>query len=195
MALHRQFLIIIFTALIFVSCQDTPVPKPRGYFKIHLPEKKYVIYDSPCPFTAEIPTYSKVEVISSGSMDSCWFNISFPRMRAKIHFTYLSLSDNLEKYMEDAYQFAFKHEMKANNIHRSAIHLPENDVNGLIYDLTGNVATSLQFFATDSSDHFLRGALYFSNRPNEDSIAPVQEFIREDVMHFLKTIEWAKADV
>jgi hypothetical protein len=43
---------------------------------------------------------------------------------------------------------------------------------------------------TDSVNHFLRGALYFNVLPNADSLAPVQNYLREDVLRMLKSLEW-----
>ena len=166
------------------------VPKPRGYFRIDFPEKSYANYEGKCPFSFELPAYTKVELIRSESYDSCWFNVSFPRHNAKVHFTYLPVHNNLELYLEDAYVFAFKHEVKANAISRTQYHNPDSRVSGLLYDIKGNVASNLQFYATDSTNHFLRGALYFEVKPNQDSLAPVIDFIKADVVHLLETLEW-----
>ena len=54
----------------------------------------------------------------------------------------------------------------------------------------GDAASNVQFFLTDSSQHFLRGALYFFNPPNPDSIAPVLQFVRGDIDHIAQTLVW-----
>lgn len=184
--------VISLLALIILisSCEQDYVPKPRGYFRIDFPEKSYANYEGKCPFSFELPAYTKVELIRSESYDSCWFNVSFPRHNAKVHFTYLPVHNNLELYLEDAYVFAFKHEVKANAISRTQYHNPDSRVSGLLYDIKGNVASNLQFYATDSTNHFLRGALYFEVKPNQDSLAPVIDFIKADVVHLLETLEW-----
>lgn len=176
--------------ILISSCEQDYVPKPRGYFRIDFPEKSYVDYEGKCPFSFELPAYTKVELIRSESYDSCWFNVSFPRHNAKVHFTYLPVHNNLELYLEDAYVFAFKHEVKANAISRTQYHNPDSRVSGLLYDIKGNVASNLQFYATDSTNHFLRGSLYFEVKPNQDSLAPVIDFIKADVVHLLETLEW-----
>lgn len=136
----------------------------------------------------DVPDYSRIE--RKEGMDACWFNVVFPTLKARLHLTYLPVDDNLNAYIEDSYNFAFKHEMKANAINRIEVNHPENHVYGLIYELKGNVASSLQFFACDSTNHFVRGALYFDNKPNADSIAPVLQFIQEDVDRMLSTLTW-----
>ena len=187
--MKKAFSLLAFIMLI-TSCEQEYVPKPRGYFRIDFPEKKYVDYEGKCPFSFELPAYSKIELIRSESFDSCWFNVAFPRHKAKLHFTYLPIHNNLQSYLEDSYTFAFKHEMKANAISRTQYYSPDSRVSGLVYDIKGNVASNLQFYATDSADHFIRGALYFEVRPNQDSLAPVVDFIKADVIHLLETLDW-----
>ena len=67
---------------------------------------------------------------------------------------------------------------------------PEREVYGILYDVEGEVASQLQFFLTDSTDYFFRGALYFNCRPNPDSLAPVLNFIHSDVEKLIETITW-----
>lgn len=171
------------------SCEEIYTPRPKGYFRIHLPQKNYLNYTTQCDFSADLPTYSKIEIVRT-SADSCWYNIVYPQFNAKIHCTYLPVKEDIGTMIEDAYVFAFKHESKANAIKRSEIHEDDANIHGMVYDLTGNVASPIQFFATDSTSHFLRGALYFSHAPNADSLAPVRNFIREDILHMMKTINW-----
>ena len=89
---------------------------------------------------------------------------------------------------------ASKHTIKAEAIDESMINRPEENVYGLLYDFRGNTATSLQFFLTDSSDHFLRGSLYFNTPPRQDSLAPVIGFLREDVLRMIESFSWKEED-
>ena len=190
MNLKITYVCISLFLIILAGCSENYTPKPRGYFRIDLEEKNYINYESKCGFNFDVPGYSKIELFQGDSIDSCWMNISYPEHDAKLHLTYLTIEDDIEYYLEDAYQFAFKHESKANAINSTVLSYPDHQVGSLLYDLKGNVATSLQFFATDSVDHFLRGSLYFNNRPNEDSISPVLEYLREDVIRLIETLEW-----
>jgi gliding motility-associated lipoprotein GldD len=185
----RLLLFSLFIA--FSACDSEPIPKPRGYFRIDLPSKDYKRYTGPCPFEFDIPRYSAFE-LAQGKEDSCIFDIVFPQQQARIYFTYLPVENDLSSYVEDAYQMAYSHELKASAIKRNPIAIDSNHVYGMIYDLKGNVASSLQFYATDSNSHFVRGALYFNSKPNADSISPVLEFIRQDVEHMLNSLEWKK---
>ena len=188
--MNRTSIAFILFLLLVTGCRPDPIPRPRGYFRIDLPEKGYLLYEDQCPFSLEVPAYAQIEKREDLPSDSCWFNLGFPDQRARIHFTYYPLHNNLNKYLEDSYTFAFKHEMKANAIQKEPIAIPEHQVYGLMYNLKGNVASSLQFYVSDSTHHFLRGALYFDNVPNADSIAPVLEFLRTDIDHLLNTLSW-----
>lgn len=180
---------ILLAAIVFTGCEEHFTPKPRGYFRITMPEKSYAAYRPDCPVEMQVPTYSKVEVVSDNP-DSCWFNVYVPKHKARIHFTYIPVGDDLTPLLEDAYNFAFKHEMKANAIKRTVYTNDESRVYGMIYDLTGNVASPLQFYVTDSVNHFVRGSLYFQHIPNADSIAPVVRFLRDDAVHLIETLQW-----
>lgn len=182
--------VIIALALLLAACGSDPKPKPRGFFRIDHPEKSYELYRANCDFSFEKPTYSYIEKSRAKGDDSCWFNLVIPQLNAKVHFTYLPVNNNLSDYMDDAYNFAYKHNIKSSGIDRTAIHRDDASVHGLVYDLRGNVASPLQFYVTDSTDHFLRGAVYFSRIPNSDSLAPSLQFIREDMMHLLNTTQW-----
>jgi gliding motility-associated lipoprotein GldD len=182
---------ILFFLLIIVSisaCNNSnPVPKPTGYFRIDLPEKEYKLYNDDCPFTFEMPVYS---FIIKGKEEQCWMDLYFPGYNATIYCTYKKVNNDLNAHLEDSREFVYKHVVKADAIEETRY---ENDtlrVFGIFYNLKGNTATSVQFFVTDSTNHFFRGSLYFNAPPNKDSLAPVVEFIKEDIAHLIESFRW-----
>ncbi len=82
------------------------------------------------------------------------------------------------------------HITRADAINEELIYNTDKRVFGILYDLKGNTATAVQFFVTDSINHFLRGSLYFSSEPNPDSLAPVIDFFRQDIAHMIETLKW-----
>ena len=92
--------------------------------------------------------------------------------------------------MEDVRTLVYKHIVKADDIVENIIIGPESKVYGIIYDLSGNTASTSTFFLTDSTNHFLTGSLYFSSHPNKDSLAPVMKFFEEDIVHLTRTLSW-----
>jgi len=155
-----------------------------------LPEKKYTGFNSTCPYKFEFPVYGKVEKYKNKEKN-CWINIAFDDFKAKIYLTYHDISkDNLSRYVEDVRSLVYKHTVKAEAIREIFYSDSIHDVHGILYDLEGNTATSVSFFVTDSTNHFLSGSLYFNVKPNKDSLAPVIQFFRKDMMHLINTLEW-----
>lgn len=182
--------LFIFIFCFINACSEDPVPKPHGYFRIDLPEKKYSELKTDCPFAFEYPVYSVITRSNANDADPCWLNIAFPKYNAQVHLSYKRVDNNLVQYLEDSRTLAFKHTVKANDIREIPIIIDSTKVYGLVYDIRGNAASSLQFYLTDSTTHFLRGSLYFNSVPNSDSIAPVLEFISKDVQHLIETFRW-----
>jgi gliding motility-associated lipoprotein GldD len=178
----------------FFSCggdeDETIAPKPRTYFRLTFPEKKYVPYNSACPFTFEMPAYSKISADKNAGAEPCWINLDFPSFNGTLHLSYKEVKGNLAAYLEDTYTLVTKHQVKASGIEERLISNDSSKVYGLLYNIGGNAASSVQFYITDSSKHFIRGALYFNAVPNTDSIQPVTDFIREDIYHMIESFSW-----
>ena len=184
-------ILVAITTWWYLANSGSSVPKPRGYFRIALPEQSYRMYESICPFKLEVSTAAQMEIFRDRqSVDSCWFNIYYPKYNARVHCTYMPVNNRLPQLIDDAYGFAAKHEMKASALRRTIIGDSLRDVHGIIYDIEGDAASNVQFFLTDSTNHFLRGALYFFNSPNPDSIQPVLEFVRADIDRLAQTLQW-----
>lgn len=183
---------VLLTAMIFVSCKENTIPLPRAYFRIDFPNKEYRPVETNCGFSFEIPQYSQLKPRNDRPGEICWFDIDFPKLKGTIHLSYKKVTDlgELAKYIEDTRNLAYKHTIKASEIEEYVINSPEEKVAGMIYEISGNTASSLQFFLTDSAKNFVRGSLYFHATPNADSLAPVQAFIRADVMHLIDTFRW-----
>ncbi len=176
------------------SCSDDPIPKPQGYFRIELPEKKYSMVDTlSANFQFELPQYAFV--LPSPDMipgDRYWYNIYFPKFRAEVYLTYkdINSSNTLPILLEDLHKTAYGHSSRADNIEVRSFEDASNHKYGLIYDVQGNVASQIQFCITDSVSRFIRGSLYFACPPNKDSLAPVVNFLHQDVDRFIATFRW-----
>lgn len=182
-------------SFIFISCNSAPVPKPKGYFKIDLPEKKYLLFDKPgYPYSFEYPVYGTVVKDSTFFDDKpeneYWVNIDFPQFEGRLHLSYKQIGTNqFEKLVDDAFKMTGKHTLKATSIDEIPVKGGDG-VSGFIFDVGGNAATGKQFFVTDSIKHFLRGALYFNTTPNYDSIQPAEQFLYRDLRHIIETLKW-----
>jgi gliding motility-associated lipoprotein GldD len=170
--------------------------KKKGYFKIDFPEKKYQTFDQPgYPYIFEYPVYAQVSKDSTFFDDKAgdwWINIDVPQFAGRIYISYKEIgkTNNFDSLREDARKMAYQQHMQiATGIQEIEIQKP-NHTGGIFYELSGNTATANQFFLTDSTKHFLRGALYFNATPNADSLGIVNDFLKKDLLHLINTLKW-----
>ncbi len=184
--------------LICSSCHlrgDAPVPKPVGYFRIDLPEHEYQPTDTTLPFTFERSVHARLDIRPQPD-GGYWFDVSYPQLNAAFKFTYFSVkhTDSLRNLMVQEERMVKFHYQKADDVEFSLIRDPEAHIWGQIYDIVGKeVATPFMFWMTDSLHHFLRGTLYFNFTPNNDSLQPVIDYLREDAMHLVGSFEWKES--
>ena len=194
----RIVLVIISILLFCQSCTQEQVatPKPRQYPWINYPVGKWMKYsEAVCPFVVDLPSYNKVtlnDMRADKEQDHpCWFDIVNSDLGAIIHCSYYQIDkeNTLDKLREDAYTMASKHNMKASFRDEIAIETQQGSI-GILFKIEGPVATPYQFYITDERDHFLRGSLYFTDRIDVDSVAPVIAFLREDINKIVGSVVW-----
>jgi gliding motility-associated lipoprotein GldD len=186
--------IVLITTIAACTSENTYTPKPKGYFRINFPKKEYKSYISDCPFTFDYPVYANVVLDNEKNAQPCWLNMQFPQFNGNLHLTYHPVfsEKNYNENTEAARTLAMKHTIRANAIDQKLINFPDKKVYGIYYAIEGNTASSVQFFLTDSVSHYLRGALYFNERPQYDSIQPVVKFIKKDIDKMIETFRWKK---
>ncbi len=180
----------VWILLLFFGCQPSFTPKPKGFLRVDFPAREYVLFDSICPYTFEYPSYGKIVPDTDYLTEPCWINIEFPDFNGTIHISYKEVNQNLNDFIEDSRDLTYKHTIKADAINETVYTNPELEVHGILYDIKGNAASSIQFYLTDSNAHFLRGSLYFNVEPDKDSLAPVISFFREDIIHLVESFAW-----
>lgn len=184
-----KYLIFLLVSVLIYSCDESYTPRPKGYFRIELPEKKYSVYhNADCGYSFDLPVYAKVVNYQDSVAQPCWKYIRFPEFNAEIFLSYREVDNDIGKFIEDARTLAYKHTVKAESIDETYLETA-NGVHGMIYDIGGNAASSVQFYATDSTSHFIRGALYFNVAPQPDSLAPVIQFLREDIARMVTSLQ------
>ncbi|MDL5045492.1 hypothetical protein QQ054_05485 [Oscillatoria amoena NRMC-F 0135] len=191
--MRYKTIIVLCLVAVFAACKQDYTPKRKGYFRIDLPEKQYVQYNSNCPFTFEYPTYAGVFADSSSNTEPCWLNVRYPQFNAVLHLTYKDFNGNNEKLAEleeQSRKYAYEHTIKAQDITPMLVDDTARSMYITTFSLEGETATSFRFYATDNKRHYLDGAFYFNHRTNVDSIAPVQEFIMKDIERMLETLNW-----
>jgi gliding motility-associated lipoprotein GldD len=180
---------------LMVSCNSNFTAKPQGYFNINFPKRAYQSFNQPgYPYTFEYPIYAKVlkdTTFFGGSTENPWWiNIDFPEFAGRIYVSYKEIGkNNFDTLIKHAYVLTGKHSSKAYSIDDSLINTP-NQIHGMFFSVGGDVATSYQFYLTDSTKNFLRGALYFDATPNADSLGIVNDFLLQDMKHLINTFKW-----
>ncbi len=208
-----SFFLFSFCCILVYSCNSDYTPKPRGYFKIDFPERAYQAFDrTGYPYSFEYPVYANITKDSTLFEDNqdnqYWINVDFPRFSGRVYLSYKTIGgssvykvksangykdsivkNTFEGLRDEAFRMTFKHSLKASGIVDSAF-VSEQGIHGVYFTVEGNAATSKQFFLTDSSKHFLRGALYFDTAPNSDSLSVVNDFIEKDMQYLINTLKW-----
>lgn len=194
----RSLLSSILAIVLLVACNSDyqPEVKRKGYYKIEFPEKEYQAFDQPgYPYKFEYPVYATVSKDTSffgeATENPWWLNIDIPRFAGRIYISYKDVNkNNFDSLVNDGFKMAYKqHTDVATGIEPEKIKTPHG-IEGLYFSLKGNTATANQFFLSDSTNHFIRGALYFDAAPNEDSLGIVNEFLKKDLQHLINTLEW-----
>jgi gliding motility-associated lipoprotein GldD len=189
----RWFVIFISVGLfIGVACKTDFMPKPKGYNRIVLPVNEFHALPDTFPYQFEISRHAKILKDSSWIAEPFWIDLYYPEFEASIQISYKPVKKSkqlLREYLATAYKLTSKHQIKAYSIDEGVIQTKTGKT-AVIAELSGEVPSQYQFFTTDSTDHFLRGALYFNTATQNDSLAPVIKFLRNDIIHLLNTFQW-----
>ena len=191
--LNFKFLIFNLAVLLTcVACNHVSTPRPYGYYRITTPDTAYLPFDAQYanyPYTFDLSQNAEVRPRTDVT-EPYWINIYYPALDATIHCSYKTVNRNLRELTNDALEFVYRNASFANAIPEREYSHPEADVYGVLFDLEGNTASSCQFFVTDSTHHFFRASVYCNCPPNADSLAPVYDYLRTDVIRMVESFEW-----
>ena len=195
----KNCLLIIVYCLLFFTCRQKNdnsdfVPKPKGYNRIDLPVVQYQKMTENHPFSFQYSTQAVLKPDTVRWAEPHWMYVYYPKLNAMIQLTYKDLGgdkNKLIKLIDDAHKLAARHGQKAYSIQDLILKTPSGK-SAMLMELEGEVPTYLQFYTTDSTKHYLRGALYFNTALKSDSLAPVIDYLKKDVIKLLNTLEWKK---
>jgi gliding motility-associated lipoprotein GldD len=187
---HLVRLSSLLTVLILFSCNQDVIPKPKAVLKLEYPKARYKAYLSDCPFSFDSNSSAEVEK-PKGKVNYCGINLSYSGLKGKIHITYQAVDDNLlTELIKDAQNLTQEHTKVAEGIKPSQFENIKHNTYGMVYEVEGDAATPVQFYVTDNKKHFLRGAVYFSVKPNYDSILPAAHYLKKDVLVLMESLKW-----
>ena len=201
--------ILSFSILILIlSCSSDYLPKPKGYNRIELPDHEYVGIPDTLPYYFEISRLARLNTDTTWmfmnkvkeqyksqdeiKMERYWIDLVYDTLQADIQITYKPIFGNKElvkEYFNDAYRLTSQHQIKAYAIDEIILKTAHGHT-ATIAEISGEVPTQIQFITTDSMKHFMRGALYFKTATQNDSLAPAIQYVKNDIIHLLNTLQW-----
>ncbi len=181
----RKSIFVLSLLIVLVACKEDTLPKPKAFLRLAYDDASYQIPSTDCPYTFEFSTKATAKTASK-----CWINLHYPQLKASINMTYRPINGNLKELLLEAEKLTYKHAIKADGISAQPFENQEKRTFGSLLEVSGNAASPLQFHLTDSSQHFITGALYFEVQPNYDSILPAIKYVEQDIKHLMETFEW-----
>lgn len=190
----RSCCALLGVGLLLSGCGSAPdyTPKPKGYNRIDLPPHAYRPLAPGHPYRFEYSKYARILRDSSYLAQPHWINVNYPQLHANVQITYTNIQGNpklFNKMLEDARKLTGKHQIKATAIEENTLKTPDGK-QVAIFELSGDVPSQFQFYTTDSTKHFFRGALYFRTAVANDSLQPVIEYVKEDIVHLVNTLKY-----
>ena len=211
---RKKLIFFLFVAAVITACNSTYTSKKKGYFHISLPQHSYTSFDTAgFPYRFEYPVYANIikdsTYFDSSPENPYWINIDFPNLNARIFLSYKQVGgkaiykikqadgsyrdstgiNQFDRMVNDAFNLTNKNQAVTTSI-KDSLFITKNGITGVFFKVGGNAATAKQFFLSDTTTHFLRGALYFDATPNADSLKPVQDFLQADIDHLLNSFRW-----
>lgn len=188
------FLFVLIISAIAFSCTKEYTPKPKGYNRIPLPDTAYRALPDTLPYQFQYSRAATLMKDTSWIREKHWVEIYYPTLKANVHITYKKLMNSeqlLKEFFNDAYVLTAKHQIKANAINETIVTRKDRKV-AIIAEIEGEVPSQFQFTMTDSTKNFLRGALYFNTKVQNDSLKPAIDFMKKEMMKIVNTLEWKK---
>ena len=156
---------VVLMLVFVVGCDNEVVqPKPSGYYRIDLPSREYKQWKSDCPFEFKVSNQSEVLKSKKNNTD-CYFDLTYPDFNASIYLSYLPVNKNLKSLVDQEYDLREKHNAFSTGVSERLYKDEQNKVSAMMFDLKGfKAATPLQFFITDSINHFFTKKVVFTSK-------------------------------
>ncbi|MBR4119597.1 MAG: hypothetical protein IKK64_05905 [Bacteroidales bacterium] len=180
--------VIVITSLMFVifGCDKKTAPKPIAYQHIENITTAYAPHNvNTFPLQFDI---SDGAIAEDNKQNKGWINIKYPKYNATIYCSYIE-SNDIEKEIAKSRELVYVHSKHSSGITTLNYNDTTKRICAELYILNGNVATPLQFIATNNSSYIFRGALYFNTQVNTDSIAPIVEYLQNDIAQIIESIK------
>ena len=181
----RNFFLLFISIVLFASCNEDILPKPKGYLSLTYPKNSYKNLELKRPYSFKV---SKFAIVKDEKKN--WLSIQYPKLKASLHITYRPIQNNLKELLTESEKLVYEHAVKAEEILTKNFEDFDKRVFGSMQEISGNAASHIQFHLTDSTYNFIKGTLYFYTKPNYDSVLPAVDYVKKDIIRLVETLKW-----
>ena len=194
MKLISGILILVFFGVL-ASCGNSSedigsrpaIPRRPAYPRIELPDSVFGHRDR-LPLGMEV-NESSVAEITRDDASGVWINVTYPGQNAQVYYTFTPVTEDGVAEVLD------------NRLERISLNLGGNSAkmtefltpSGLAVRLFegGNVATPVQFLATDNATLVVSGSAFLPelSPATSDSLSPVVKMLERDIVHSLQSLK------
>ena len=183
----RKIFIFFLIGILISSCSEDILPKPKAYLSLSYPAVTYQKKNVAKPYSFEVSSEAIIK-----EQPNFWREINYPKLKASIKITYRPVKNNIKELLVESEKLVYEHAVKAEQIAAKDFENYDRRAFGSMHEISGNAASQIQFHLTDSTNNFIKGALYFYAKPNYDSILPAVAYIKKDIVRLIETLEWEK---
>lgn len=181
---NKWILVVFLVVIVHAGCKEEFLPKPRAMLRLEYPTPRMGELQTD-QFHFQYNRMAKLKSLTNSSLE-----LDYPLMKGSIFINYKKVDNDLEKLLSDAQRLSYEHSVKADGIDEKLFVNPDAKVYGMFYEVTGDAASQAQFYVTDSTEHFVTGALYFYVKPNYDSIYPAAAYLQNDIRRIMESLRW-----
>lgn len=166
------------------------IPRRHAYPRIELPQENYYDVNVGCNelhiSVNDVATYNR-RTAEDGK--TCFIDVSYPKINTTIFYTITPVDHTT---IEDVI---------ANRLERIRLNLGDRDTELIEFNSTegfenkvlvshGDISTPVQFISTDGGNVVVSGVAFIkeASPATADSIAPIVDVMRREVVHSLKTM-------
>jgi len=180
----NSFLFLLAALLLFTGCNEEALPKPKAMLRLEYPSTEYSLLDTKY-FQFKKNVLSEFEQKNNNAL-----TLDYPTIKGSLFITYKKVDNNIDKLSMDAQRLSIEHSAKADGILPYPFVNKDDRVFGMYFEVIGDAASQAQFYATDSTKHFITGSLYFYTKPNYDSIYPAASYLQNDIKKIMESLRW-----
>jgi gliding motility-associated lipoprotein GldD len=184
--------------LLVAACgaEEVYVPKPKGYQRIELPEHAYQTLPANFPYNFEYSKHAQMASDPHFMAEEFWIELKYPQFKAEIDISYKPIRnrpDSLVGFIATSHKLTRKHSVKASKIEEyEATGGANRQYAAVVFELEGEVPSYFHWYAHDTNQHFVRTALYFESAESADSLKPIIDYLKLDMIHMLNTLSFPK---